>query len=800
MRNVEQPTFDIKSDYHRVAREWAALGFMVLPCHQDSKKPALSWRDQRPDQGASSDPNIIDRWWSQNPNYNVAVIPASANCVVLDLDLYKPGADATLLEKLPPTFRIRTPSGGLHCYYATTTTFTNSNARLEAELGPGIDVRSGNGYVLIRGHVVDPDPRRTGDYSLDLAAPIAALPDHIVGLLVTEAQAREQQDAADASFEWNTPAVPVTIPVFDADAAIKADLFQEDPDRSHALMSFVVLAKHKGATPEAIVQAVIADPHVGSKFNGRIKDARRHVEKCWHKVGLSEQVDVPCHTTSAATDQPSSGGALGRAAQPATSLHGLAAKLPPAVQPEKKTSKPFVASQVCHLLPLFCAEATDRFLLGEELGWLEYRPERGWTQSTGNKPPSRAVELAKTIVHRVAITAPGLSSSTRRSVASAPTVNGVLQLARGAPNLRAPAPVDWDADPFALNTPAGVIDLKTGDLRPRTPQDHHLRCCAVSPTPGPTPYFDQLLNGLADERADVADYIMRHASTLLTGNPDQRWWFIYGTGANGKSTFIELLAYILNGYAVKIPAQVLSSTQHDLRIDFETAFAPLHGKRLAYANETENGAKWNMSTMKELSGSDTITARWRYGHPFTFTPTHKCVAIGNHRPALDPDPATRRRYIELDCTRTFPAASANKALPSLLRAEAPHILHRLIQVGVTVINLEEMGCDGLQIPECIRAATAAVFDKADPTTAWRQARCEFHPAYKASITALWGSFSASVGPTNPFASSREFVAHLQHACPGVTRIDKSVRIDGGTVCKALAGIRLKEQIDAPAFN
>ena len=84
--------------------------------------------------------------------------------------------------------------------------------------------------------------------------------------------------------------------------------------------------------------------------------------------------------------------------------------------------------------------------------------------------------------------------------------------------------------------------------------------------PGPkvqTPAFDILLEGLSDGRPDVAAYIVQHCGTLLTGNPDHRLLFIYGTGGNGKGTLVEFLAWLLNDYAVQVPTSTLMATKHD---------------------------------------------------------------------------------------------------------------------------------------------------------------------------------------------------------------------------------------------
>lgn len=138
-----------RSPLHEAARYWAENGFFVFPVQEGAKKPlpgSNAWQD------ATLDLDQIDRWWTENPNYNVACAPALSGCSVLDVDL--PLGEATLNEiadaekvPVPNTFAIRTPSGGRHLWF--TGVCPTSVGTATAGLGPKLDTRGAGGYVLM---------------------------------------------------------------------------------------------------------------------------------------------------------------------------------------------------------------------------------------------------------------------------------------------------------------------------------------------------------------------------------------------------------------------------------------------------------------------------------------------------------------------------------------------------------------------------------------------------------------------------------------------------------------------------
>jgi putative DNA primase/helicase len=147
------------------------------------------------------------------------------------------------------------------------------------------------------------------------------------------------------------------------------------------------------------------------------------------------------------------------------------------------------------------------------------------------------------------------------------------------------------------------------------------------------PTFDRFLAHVQPEDGSRR-LLQQLAGICLHGKPlIQKLIFMHGCGANGKSTFMEVLAWVLGDYAAAIATETLMTTKRD-----PSAASPdlmrLKGARLAFCNETGEGRHLDSTAVKQMTGFDTLTARPLYGAPVQFAPSHKLVMTGNHRPIV----------------------------------------------------------------------------------------------------------------------------------------------------------------------
>jgi putative DNA primase/helicase len=319
------------------------------------------------------------------------------------------------------------------------------------------------------------------------------------------------------------------------------------------------------------------------------------------------------------------------------------------------------------------------------------------------------------------------------AIASAKTVAAVERLARA--DRRLAATVDqWDADPWCLNTPAGMVDLRTGDVGKHNPSRYCTKITAVGPG-GDCPRFSVFLHRITGGDGDLRIYLRRVLGYGLTGQTrEHALFFAYGTGANGKSVLISTIAGMLADYHVTAPVETFIASSGDRH---PTEIARLRGARLVTSTETEEGRRWAESRIKELTGGDVIAARFMRQDHFEFRPAFKLIIAGNHKPSLRSiDEAIRRRFHLIPFAVTIPAEERDLDLAEKLKTEWPGILAWCIEGAL------EWQTEGLRPPQSVLDATEAYLQAEDTFAAWVDEKCERKSTAWTAMGELYASWSA----------------------------------------------------------
>jgi putative DNA primase/helicase len=320
-----------------------------------------------------------------------------------------------------------------------------------------------------------------------------------------------------------------------------------------------------------------------------------------------------------------------------------------------------------------------------------------------------------------------------QALASAKTVAAVVTLARA--DRRLAATVDqWDAGPWLLNTPGGVVDLRTGQSRPHRPEDYMTKITETTPNAScPTPVWSQFLDRITNNDTDLIAFLQRMLGYALTGiTREHALFFLYGTGANGKTTLLNTAIKCLGDYHRTAPIETFTESRQERH---PTELAGLRGARLVSATETQEGRRWDESKIKALTGGDKIAARFMRQDFFEFTPQFKLAIAGNHKPGLrSVDEAIRRRLNLIPFTVTIPPEERDTQLEDKLHVELPGILASMIE-----------GClawqrEGLNPPEAVRSATEDYLAAEDVLTGWIEERCERDKAAWQSSSSLFGDW------------------------------------------------------------
>ncbi len=252
-------------------------------------------------------------------------------------------------------------------------------------------------------------------------------------------------------------------------------------------------------------------------------------------------------------------------------------------------------------------------------------------------------------------------------------LNNLVREARTLAKLRVPSE-EFDADPLLLNTQNGVVDLETGTLREHTPEDFFTRTCGAKYVEGSNaPKWEAFLRTIFDGDEELVDYVQRIAGYALSGLATEQCMFILkGDGANGKSTFLEVLRAVLGGYAANTPVQTLLPGS---RQGPDADLARLPNVRFLTVSEIERDEELVESRVKRLTGEDQMAVRDLYEGYFEYTPDFALFMATNHWPKVSAnDYAFWRRMRVIPFSVRIPTAKRNPHLKRELLNESDGIL------------------------------------------------------------------------------------------------------------------------------
>jgi putative DNA primase/helicase len=759
-----------------VALDYARRGWPVFPCNPapsgtSSKQPLVA-RDRDPDgvpvprtgglYKATTDLAQIRAWWTAWPKALIGVrMGREAGVFAIDPDVPKKPEDPdglaawyALLEKhggMPPTHMHESPSGGLHILFRWRADRPVTNR--EGDLPPGINVRGEGGYIIVPpSSLSDGRTYRLVDPSTFFC--FAEAPGWLYDLILPAPSKVHGRTAPtpDQGFGFENrgsgQAYGGAALERECEAVAGAPPGRRNNLLNRAAFSLGTLAG-AGLLDADLIRGRLFEAAAAC---GLVQDDGRTAVLNTIESGLTAGLDHPREVP-----------VLGH---------------PTRAQPRARPADETVSQRSDATQGIITQDDLARRFAERYAGRLRFCHHTGaWFQWTGTHWRKDETDLAfqfARVLGREASDAAGLTAKEVKEVRKVTFASGVERFARGDPAFAVTAD-SWDADPFLLGTPAGTVDLRTGSIRAPDPRDGITKLTSVAPADeAACPIWLGFLDEATGGDPGLVRFLQQWCGYSLTGDTrEHALVFVYGSGGNGKTVFLNTTSRIASGYATNAPMDTFAASKTDRH---PTDLAMLRGARMVTASETEEGRAWAESRIKQMTGGDPVTARFMRQDFFTYQPQFKLTIVGNHKPVLrNVDEAARRRFNLVPFTRK--PAQPDRQLETKLQHEWPAILRWMIE------GCLDWQANGLLQPDAVKAATAEYFDNQDLFGQWLEDECDVEAGndYKWETTATlftsWSEYAQRAGESP--GSKRSFSEAMQRRGFEPSKGSKGVRIFRG---------------------
>lgn len=338
-------------------------------------------------------------------------------------------------------------------------------------------------------------------------------------------------------------------------------------------------------------------------------------------------------------------------------------------------------------------------------------------------------------------------------------------------------PFQLDKHKMAFNVPNGTLSLKTGQLVPHERKHFITKFSPIEYTNNADcPMWQKFLDDIFGGDKDLIRYIQKAVGYSMTGDvSEQCVFFLYGTGRNGKSTFLDVLREIFGEYVSNIQPETIM-VKNGMGNGINSDIARLKGARMVTTVEPNEGVRLNEGLIKQLTGDDAVTARKLYGNEFEFKPEFKLWMATNHKPIIrGTDEGIWRRIHMIPFTVQIPPEKVDRQLKTKLEREYPAILRWAVE-GCLLWQRE-----GLKQPRAVLDMTREYRREMDVISGFLGDCCEIGEGFCAKSSELYGVYSAWCEANTEYKmSNTKFSVELEK------RFAKIARMDG----KYFVGLRL----------
>jgi putative DNA primase/helicase len=387
-------------------------------------------------------------------------------------------------------------------------------------------------------------------------------------------------------------------------------------------------------------------------------------------------------------------------------------------------------------LPLTDSGNAERLVLRHGANIRYCHPQNTWWLWTGKRwetdRTGHMMELAKAVARELYQAAWDIPDAERKKQTalwairseSTDKKRATLASAQSEPGIPV-LPEQFDADPWVLNCVNGVVDLRTGELRPHRREDYCTRMAPVRYDPAArSELWERFLDEATGGDRELQAFLQRAVGYSLTGNTgEEKLFFVHGPAASGKSTFLEAVRSALGDYAKTADFEtfVLRREAGAIRNDI----AELAGRRFVVSIEVDEGRRLAEGLVKMLTGGDTVRARFLYQESFEFTPQFKLWLAANHAPRVRHDDSGMwRRILRIPFEHVIPPEKRDPSVKARLKD--------VEESGPAILAWAVEGClrwqeEGLGVSAAVEEATEQYRLDMDPLRGFIEDCCVLLP-------------------------------------------------------------------------
>ena len=321
---------------------------------------------------------------------------------------------------------------------------------------------------------------------------------------------------------------------------------------------------------------------------------------------------------------------------------------------------------------------------------------------------------------------------------------------------------EFNKNDYLLNTDSGIVDLKTGKIHQFDPKAMLSKNTNVKVSYEEPKVWLHFLHGIfergnAQETEEIIECIQKCLGYSLSGSTKENCMFLcYGNGSNGKTTFQEIVNYVIGDYGDNVNSDVLM--QQKMQTNNTFTIAKLKDARYVETDETDEGEKLAEGTVKRMTGGGQLSAAFKFANEFSFMPKFKIWMSTNNKPIIrGTDLGIWRRIFPFPFIHTFTEEEKDKDLPEKLQAEADKILGWCIK-GFQIYN----SLKTIKKPQCLEDEIKEYQQQMDVISQFLNSECTLNTTGTTSCRSAYKSYKSWCIDNNAFLMSEmKFSKELQ---------------------------------------